>query len=87
MMIQMAIDREYNGKWIDAVECEFEYHRAYKGARDSISGVRGAGPALEPDEPAHFELIGAYDIETGEVIELTNDEIDDAEQKAWESFN
>lgn len=36
---------------------EYEYHRGYRGMRDSCGGVRGAGPALEPDEPAHCEVL------------------------------
>lgn len=31
-------------------------HPACRGARDSLGGVRGAGPALEPDEPASVEV-------------------------------
>ena len=38
------------------VIADVTYHRAYRGARDSIGGVRGAGPPLEPDEPAGFEI-------------------------------
>jgi hypothetical protein len=32
------------------------YHSASRGARDSLGGVRGAGPPLEPDEPECVEI-------------------------------
>lgn len=38
------------------VEVHYTYHRAYRGQRDSLGGVRGAGPPLEPDEPAMVEI-------------------------------
>ena len=34
----------------------YEYHRACKGAMDSLGGIIGAGPPLEPDEPAYVEI-------------------------------
>ena len=87
MTIELPIEREVNGNYVEIIaECEFIYHRAYRGARDSIDGVRNAGPALEPDEPASFSFRGAVDIDTGEEIDLTESELDEAEQKAWDSF-
>lgn len=41
------------------IEVDYDFIRASKGARDSLGGVRGAGPPLEPDEPAHCELTEA----------------------------
>jgi hypothetical protein len=38
------------------LEVRFTYHRAIRGQRDSLGGVRGAGPPLEPDEPAMVEV-------------------------------
>ena len=38
------------------VTVEYTYHRATRGARDSLCGIRGAGPPLEPDEPAWAEI-------------------------------
>jgi len=35
---------------------EYTYHRACRGARDSLGGVRGAGPPLEPDEDEHVDI-------------------------------
>jgi hypothetical protein len=45
---------------------DYTYHPACRGARDSCCGVRGAGPALEPDEPAHVE-INSITVEGGNV--------------------
>jgi hypothetical protein len=38
------------------IEVFYTYHRACRGQRDSCCGVRGAGPPLEPDEPAMVEV-------------------------------
>ena len=64
------------------VEVKFAYHPACRGKRDSLGGKRGAGPALEPDEPAtlEFETATAGGVE----IELTKQEIERAEEQAWE---
>lgn len=63
-------DREF------ALTVEYEYHRAYRGARDGRYGVQ-----LEPDEPAHVtissvtgRLIG-FCTKTARHIEI-GDEID-----------
>ena len=67
------------------IDVEFEYHRAYQGKRDSLCGVVGAGQPLEPDEDAYFEFISAT--ENGKDFELTDREIEKAEEKAWDSFD
>lgn len=66
------------------VEVEFTYHRAYRGQRDSLCGVRGAGAPLEPDEPEELEFESATG-EDGKDFDLTEREIDEAEEKAWNS--
>lgn len=38
-------------------EVEWTYHPPVRGARDSLGGVWGAGPPLEPDEPAEVEIV------------------------------
>jgi hypothetical protein len=87
MTIDLTITHEdANGNETEFdVECEFTYHKAYRGARDTLCGVRGGGPPLEPDEPAHFEFERAVRCDTGEEIELTDSEIERAEEKAWDS--
>ena len=64
------------------VQVEFEYHRAHRGARDSLGGVRGAGPPLEQDEPEELEFVGAT--LDGVAFELTDGERERVEQKAWD---
>ena len=53
MKLHLTVDRD--GEDFEVV-ADVEYHRAYRGQRDSCGGVRGAGPPLEPDEPAGFEI-------------------------------
>jgi hypothetical protein len=72
------IEREFD------VEVQFEYHRANRGARDSLCGVRGAGPALEPDEPAHIEIESVFSIETGKEVDLYDTERDRIEDECIE---
>lgn len=38
------------------LEVDYTYHRASRGARDSLGGRSGFGPALEPDEDAFVEI-------------------------------
>jgi len=35
---------------------EYTYHKASRGARDSLGGIAGAGPPLEPDEPESVDV-------------------------------
>jgi hypothetical protein len=87
MTIELTITREdAGGNEIEFdVECEFFCTKAYSGARDSLGGVRGAGAALEPDEPANCEFENAVRCDTDEYIELTDDEIERATEKAYEA--
>lgn len=58
------------------------YHKAHRGARDSLCGVRGAGPQLEPDEPAEIEI--------GTVTDSEGNEIDvskELEERIYEEAN
>lgn len=38
------------------IEVDYKFYPAVRGARDSLNGIRGAGPPIEPDEPACVEL-------------------------------
>jgi hypothetical protein len=58
---------------VHEVAVEYSYYGATRGARDSLGGIRGAGPALEPDEPAHVEIESVTD-EDGLEITLTPSE-------------
>lgn len=57
------------------VEVAFKYHRASRGARDSLCGVLGAGPQLEPDEPLDVDIKSVTIVETGKDLELSEDEL------------
>ena len=64
------------------VECVFCFHPASRGQRDSCGGVPGAGPPLEPDEPASldFECATAGGVDIG----LTKYETEQAEEQLWQ---
>lgn len=74
---------------IDGVETDvtvrYTYHKASRGARDSLGGVAGAGPALEPDEPADVEI---EDVKTKcglDVLDCLSDcELDEVQEKCLE---
>jgi hypothetical protein len=53
---------------------EYTYHQGCRGERDSLCGVRGAGPPIEPDEPPYIELDSVTDADSGSEIELTDTE-------------
>jgi len=55
------------------VEVSYDAWPASRGARDSLCGKAGAGPPLEPDEPAGIEITGAKD-DTGRDWDLTKEE-------------
>jgi hypothetical protein len=64
------------------VIAEVTYHKAHRGARDSLCGVRGAGPQLEPDEPAEIEIGSVTDSEGNEI-----DVSKELEQRIYEESN
>src|SRR5688572_28893482 len=67
------------------LKVEWSLYPGCRGARDSCGGVAGAGPALEPDEPAELEFIKAVN-EKNEQVELTDSEIESAMESAWEQL-
>ena len=72
-------ERNLNGNDVGCeveIEVEYTYHRARRGARDSLCGKRGAGPPLEPDEPAEIEIDSVTDATSGAEVELTEAERD-----------
>jgi len=61
MTLQTNIEWPFlNGGELDSCEreitVEYTYSPGCRGARDSLGGVRGAGQALEPDEPPSVEI-------------------------------
>ncbi len=74
------------GKDIDIeidIEIEYSISAGCRGARDSLCGIRGAGPALEPDEDPEVEIESVIEIETGNEFELTDKEVEEITQKIW----
>lgn len=62
----------------------YEYHPGCRGARDSLGGVRGAGPPLEPDEPPQVEITSVKETNGNELwpVDEANDER--LTEAAWE---
>lgn len=58
------------------IEVEYVVRPGCRGRRDSLCGVAGAGPALEPDEPATVEIISAKDAKGNEVSLSAREEDD-----------
>lgn len=56
------------------VKVAYQFHSACRGARDSLCGVRNAGPQLEPDEPASVEILKIFNIATGAEIEVDKEQ-------------
>lgn len=68
------------------VTVEYTYHRASRGARDSLCGRRGAGAPLEPDEPAWAEIDRVTDPD-GKPVEITDSEADQISDAIMESLS
>lgn len=78
------------------VEVTYQYYRGCRGARDSLCGVRGAGPPLEPDEPPSVEIQSvmmhsptAHDREAREDVQksLSKSQLEWLEEKCFEDVN
>jgi hypothetical protein len=67
------------------VRAFYNHYTGSHGARDSICGIRNAGPALEPDEPPEIEIVKAMDLETKQIIDLTNSEEKNIIQEIWDN--
>jgi len=67
---------------IKGLECtvEYEYHRAWRGARE-----RGTGVPLEPDEPESVEILSIHTAE--DIFELFEDVMEDIEVQVLEDIN
>ena len=57
------------------VEVTGTYVPPSRGARDSLGGIAGAGPALEPDEPPDFEIDTVKDMH-GKEVEVNDDDLE-----------
>lgn len=76
--IEMTVIRESNGAEIEIpVEAEFEVSGPTRGSRNSF------GVPMEPDTDGDCEFDAATNTETGEPIDLTDDEIEEATTLAY----
>jgi hypothetical protein len=68
-----------------AVTVEFSMSRGYKGARDSLCGVRRAGPPLEPDEPPEATILSVLGPDSTDYVDSLNDgEVETLLEKCYE---
>jgi hypothetical protein len=65
------------------LKIEYDVNPASRGARDSLCGIRGAGPPLEPDTEASIEITDVTQEGTGAVVELTDNEREAIERDIW----
>ena len=56
------------------VEVVYQMHPGCLGARDSLNGVPGAGPQLEPDEPTYCEILATM-LDGSDILESLSDTI------------
>ena len=67
-----------------AIRVEFTHWAGCRGARDSLCGVRGAGPPLEPDEDPEVEITSITLDATGKEIEVSDKDQDRIEEECWD---
>jgi hypothetical protein len=75
-----------NDEEID-VDVYYTFYMGCRGARDSLGGVRGAGPPLEPDDEPEIEINKIINTKTKEEVELTDRDTDLLLEKCWEHLN
>ena len=68
------------------VVVEYRYHAGRRGARDTLCGVRGAGPPLEPDEPSEIELISVKEANGNELYPVDEANDERLSELAWEHW-
>lgn len=68
------------------VVVEYNYYPPSRGARDSLSGRRNAGPPLEPDDDAEIEIVDVRDAVTDDPVDYDSDE-DTFIERAFEDVN
>lgn len=64
------------------VEVEVSIIPGSRGSRDSLGGRRGAGPALEPDEPTTAEVVDVQVMDDDLAPKFPNFELTDDEQNS-----
>jgi len=64
---------------------EYTYNKAYRGQRDSLGGISGAGPPIEPDEPASIDIESITAV--GDIADFISDKmIEKIEEKIMEGM-
>jgi hypothetical protein len=66
------------------VRASYAYHPACRGQRDSLGGKRGAGPPLEPDEPAYVEVEQVFALGEDGKVGPELDDLTDSEREKIE---
>lgn len=56
------------------ISVDYTFLPGSRGARDTLCGVRGAGPPLEPDDPPEIEVSKILDLDTQKEVKVTDDE-------------
>lgn len=87
MTIQTQLSRTVDHHHVDEpITVEFKYYSGCRGARDSLGGIRGAGPPLEPDDPPEIEILKTFNTETGHEVELSSKEYDLVLEECWDAL-
>ena len=82
MNIPLTITRTYHNCDFDFdVVVEFDYSPAHSGIREP-----GTGLLLSPDEPAELEIASVKDAVSGEDIELSPSEEEEAMERGWQQL-
>lgn len=66
------------------IEVDYKFYKGRRGARDSFMGRAGAGPQLEPDEPAEVEIESIKLF--GKEIEVSDKSLMEIEEAIMESL-
>jgi hypothetical protein len=84
MTLETYIYRTVDHRQVEEpITAEFKYYPPSRGARDSLGGKHGAGPPLEPDDPADIEIVSVSNTITGHEVELTKKEEEEVLQQCW----
>ena len=63
------------------ITVDWTFSPGCRGARDSLGGIRGAGPPLEPDEPPEIEIVSTKLGSTE--VELSDTDRETIEHELW----